>query len=120
MLQTNIRMSIPIFLIRPKAWTTEYLPDPLSFFLNDLCPDTSAMLKKAALGQCLMQMVKARGLMLSILFGLGVQLQHQFASRFLIDTLNTLEFSISYAQVMNLLRSAALANKDIIKQIESN
>jgi hypothetical protein len=86
----------------------------------ELCPDNSAMLKKAAVGQCLMQMVKARGFMPPILFGLGVQLQHQFASRFLIDTLNNLGFSISYTEVMNFLRSAAFANKDIIKQIDTN
>ena len=51
--------------------------------------------------------IRPRRLLPPLLFGLGVQLQHQFASRFLIDTLYRLGFSIHYADVMQFQASAA-------------
>ena len=98
----------------------DYLPKSLAFFLDELSPEKESRLRKAAVGQALMQVIGVYGLTPPILFGLGIQLHHQFASRCLIDSLHSLGFSISYKEVMNFQGSAAVANKDPMSKMEAN
>lgn len=88
----------------------DYLPDSLKSFLGILLCAKNAQVKSASLGQALMQAVRPRILTAPLQIGLGVQLHHHFGSRFLIDTLHSLGFSSSYAEVQRFERSAAVSN----------
>ena len=51
------------------------------------------------LGQALMQAARPRSLIMPLQIGLGMELHHHFASKFLIDTLSKLGFCKSYSEV---------------------
>ena len=55
--------------------------------------------KVGSLGQALMQAARPRSMMMPLQIGLGLELHHQFASKFLIDTLSNLGFCKSYLEV---------------------
>lgn len=63
----------------------EYLPNTL---LKELFAEKKAGVKMASIGQAMMQATRPRVLLAPLQFGLGVQLYHQFSSRFLIDSLH--------------------------------
>ena len=54
-------------------------------------------MKIAAIGQAIMQAARPRVLLAPLQFGLGVQMHHHFASRFLIDSLHKHGFCCSYS-----------------------
>lgn len=54
-----------------------------------------------------MQATRPRAMLPPLQFGLGVQLYHHFASRFLIDTLHHLGFCCSYEEVHQFDRNKA-------------
>ncbi len=86
------------------------LPDSLKSFLGISLCAKNAEVKTASLGQALMQAARPRILTAPLRIGLGVQLHHHFGSRFLVDTLHNVGFSISYAEVQRFERSAAVSN----------
>ena len=65
-------------------------------------------LKIASVGQAIMQSVRPRVLITPLQLGLGVQMHRHFSSKFLIDSLNSHGFSVSYKTVKNYERSAAV------------
>ena len=65
-------------------------------------------LKIAAIGQAIAQTTRPRSLIPPLQIGLGVQLHHQYGSRFLIETLNSLGFCSSYSEVNRFECNAAL------------
>ncbi len=65
---------------------------------------------QASLGQAIMQATRPRVLLAPLQVGLGVQLHHHFASKFLIDSLNHHGFCSSYSEVQKFIRSAAVTH----------
>ena len=53
-------------------------------------------------------MARPKSVISPILFGLGVELHHQYGSEWLIRHLNTLGFSVSYDEVGRLRKSVVL------------
>ena len=84
-----------------------FLPESLQLMLRVLFPSQSAQVKLASLGQSIMQATRPRILLAPLQVGLGVQLHHHFASKFLIDTLNKHGFCCSYSEVLKFSRNAA-------------
>lgn len=70
---------------------------------------STARKKIASIGQAIMQAVRPRVLLVPLQIGLGVQLHHHYASRFLIDSLHHHGFCCSYQQVQEFERSAAFS-----------
>lgn len=64
--------------------------------------------KLASIGHAIMQATLPRVLLAPLQRGLGVQMHHHFASRFLIDSLHAHGFSCSYSEVQEYERSAAV------------
>ena len=65
-----------------------FLPDSLKIFLGKILTAKDVELKIASIGQAIMQAARPRVLVVPLQISLGVQLQHHFASRFLIDSLH--------------------------------
>lgn len=91
--------------------TLEYVPQSLQLFLHTLFTGKDKDLKVSSLGQAMMQATRPRGLLAPLQLGLGVQMHHHFASKFLVDSLYNLGFSCSYSEVQMYERSAAVAQK---------
>ncbi|VDI49934.1 Hypothetical predicted protein [Mytilus galloprovincialis] len=60
-----------------------------------------------SIGQSIVQAAAPRMFMLPLQLALGVQLHHNFSSRFLIDTLNSLGFCSSYTEIQKFECCAA-------------
>lgn len=86
----------------------DLLPLTLQVLLKTMFAGKNVDLKLASIGQCIMQAIRPRAILAPLQLGLGVQMHHHFASRFLIDTLHELGFSCSYAEVKRYERSAAV------------
>jgi hypothetical protein len=72
------------------------LPSLLRTFLDNLiCPEV----KKVALGHSIVQAVRPKTVLSPILFGVGVSVDHVFASKWLTQLLNRLGCSVSYDEV---------------------
>ena len=56
-------------------------------------------LSQAIISRCILKVVKPCSILSRILFGLGVQLDHVFGSRWLIDELYKLGFCLSYREI---------------------
>ena len=63
-------------------------------------------LKEQSIGQAITYAAKPRSFIPPILFGLAVEVDHVFGSRWLIDELNQLGFSVSYNEVLRFRQSA--------------
>ena len=57
------------------------IPQLLQTFLSTI---VSSELKQIGIGQCIMQAAQPRSVMMPILFGLGVEIEHIFGSKWLI------------------------------------
>ena len=85
-----------------------YLPASLSTFLSLLTSEKNNALKVASIGQAIVQAARPRVVISPLQIGLAVQLHHNFASRFLIDTLHHHGFCSSYQDVQMFNQNAAL------------
>ena len=86
-----------------------FLPDTLRVLLEGLFVGKDVHMKIASIGQAIMQAVRPRVLRAPLQIGLGVQLHHHYASRFLIDSLHSHGFCCSYQEVRQFERNAALS-----------
>ena len=59
----------------------------------------SSELKQNSIGQCIAQAARPRSVITPMMFGLGVEFDHVFGSKWLISELSRLGFSISYDEV---------------------
>ena len=59
----------------------------------------SSELKSVIIGQMYFRLIKSRRVIASILFGLGVTLDHSFSSKWLLEELRQLGFSISWEEL---------------------
>ena len=65
-----------------------FLPESLRVLLEGLIVRKHVQTEIASIGQAIMQAARQRVLLAPLQVGLGVQLHHHFASRFLIDSLH--------------------------------
>ena len=90
--------------IQSKAWIPHYLQT----FLK---PIISSKLKQTSIGHAIVQ-ASCRSVITPTLFGLGVELDHVFGSRWLIEELSRLGFSISYDEV-NRYKQSVIQNESL-------
>lgn len=84
-----------------------FLPYTLKLFLEGILVDRDNV-KLASIGQAVIRAARPRGFLVPLQIGLAVQLHHNFASRFLIDTLHRYGFCSSYQEVQLFNQIAAL------------
>ena len=77
--------------------------------LKTLVPN---VIQQISIGQCITKAAKPRSFLPTVLFGLGVEMDHMFGSQWLIDELFRLGFSVSYNKV-NCFRQAIVQNESI-------
>ncbi|KAL9964853.1 hypothetical protein ACROYT_G028551 [Oculina patagonica] len=85
----------------------DFLPATLKTFLEGILVGKDNV-KLASIGQAIVQMARPRVILAPLQVGLAVQLHHNFASRFLIDTLHRHGFFSSYQEVQLFNKNAAL------------
>ena len=71
----------------------ELIPHYLQTFLKIII---QSELKQNSIGHSIAQSARPRSVITSTLFGVGVEMDHVFGSRWLVDELSRLGFSISY------------------------
>jgi hypothetical protein len=86
----------------------EYLPKTLQILLSTMFAEKHNDVLLASIGQAIMQAIRPRAILAPLQLGLGVQMHHHFASRFLIDTLYKHGFTCSYTEVKRYERNAAV------------
>ena len=87
-----------------------FLPNTLRVLLTGiLVAEKGIQTKIASIGQAIMQAARPRVLLVPLQIGLGVQLHHHYASRFLIDSLHKHGFCCSYNEVQQFERNAVLS-----------
>ena len=74
----------------------ELIPPLLQLFIESLI---KSKLKQSSLAQALIQAARLQSAIMPLLFGLGVQLDHEFGSEFLLMQLSRLGFCVSYDEV---------------------
>ena len=77
----------------------DFVPESLVLFLRELFSAKDADFKLCSIGQSIMQACYPRTMIAPLQLGLAVQLHHHFASKYLIDVLNSLVFCVSYTEV---------------------
>ena len=95
------------------------MPSYLNLFMETLFPYER---KQSSISQCILKAVKPRSIIPPTLFGLGVELDHVFGSRWLIDELYKLGFCVSYREIAKF-KQEVVANQnmdDVIKDTSSS
>ena len=81
----------------------QWKPHLLQTFLKVILP--SLQLKQTSIDHAIVQAARPRSVITPILFGLGVELDHVFGSKWLINKLSRLGFSVSYDEVTRYKQS---------------
>ena len=68
--------------------------------------------KQASIGQALVHAMKPRSSLPPILFGMGVEMDHLFGSKWLLNELNRLGFSLWYKEITRY-KQLVVCNEDI-------
>ena len=82
--------------------SNRWVPQHLQTFLKTIIP---SKLKQNSIGHAIVQSARPRSVITPILFGLGIEMDHVFGSKWLINELARLGFSISYDEVMRYKQS---------------
>ena len=85
-------------------------PGLQTFLLGVLGKDSLGKLRSAFIDQAILQHCRPSAVLCPLLLALGVQLHHLYESRILIDVLWTLGVKVSYSEVFNFVKSAAVHN----------
>ena len=80
----------------------EWIPPKLQLFLQGICKN---LLKQSSIGQAIVSAARPQSCIAPKLFGHGVDVDHVFGSRWLIDHLNELGFCISMNEVIRYKQS---------------
>ena len=70
-------------------YESEWVPESLQIFLGLIFP---SKLKKISIGQCIVQASRSRSMIAPIPFGIGVDLDKSFATKWFVDHLAKLDF----------------------------
>ena len=71
---------------------SKWVPESLKCFLQLLIPSS---IKRSSIGQCIVQGSRPRTVISPILFGVGVQMDKSLGSKWLVNQLSRLGFSIT-------------------------
>ena len=89
----------------------KWIPHHLQTLLTTIVPSE---LKRNSIGHCIIQAARPRSVITPTLFGLGVEVDHLFGSKWLINELSRLGFFISYEEVtrykQSVIHSESLEN----------
>ena len=103
-------------------WSVEIviflLPESLILLLDTLVVGVEKKLKKASIGQAIMQATKPRVLIAPLQLELAVHMHHHFGSRFLIDSLHRHGFCCSYSEVQMFERNAVVTSGTELKILD--
>lgn len=103
--------------IREHEYNTVFYPSQNDILLQRMVPAGLKLLlevlvkdelKQQSIGQAITYAARPRSFIPPILFGLAVEADHVFGSRWLIDELNQLGFSVSYSEVTRFKQSAVI------------
>ena len=98
-----------------------YLPPSLELFLSTILRNNKVCkLKAASVGQALVQAARPKILSSPLQLGLGVEVHHLFASKYLVEHMNKLGFCLSYAEVKRYEQSAALSHGTDLEGVATN
>ena len=97
----------PSYEIESQEKSYNFLPTSVNVFLEGIIMGKDVDLKRASIGQAIMQAARPRVLLAPLKIGLDVQLHHHFASR-LLDSLHRLGFCYSYQEVQTFEKNAAV------------
>ena len=89
-------------------------PPNLRYFMKTLVPNE---FKQASIGQAIIKAVKPRSYLPPLLFGQGVELDNLFASKWLINELSHLGFSISYEEITCYNHSVIASEEEGIENL---
>ena len=95
----------------------KYVPETLQEFLQVLFTGKNTEMKRASIGQAIMQGTRPRVILAPLQFGLALEMHHKFSSRFIVDTLAKHGFGCSYAEIQRFERSAALQGGELPEHI---
>jgi len=93
-----------------------FIPSLLHVFMQELIQN---QLKEIAISNSIIQAARPRSVISPILFGLGVQTDHAYGSKWLLDELARLRFSISSAEVHRFKQSVMLSEENKSSVCES-
>ena len=93
--------------IRDVDAARQWLRSMLQMFLQPIVKST---LKRAAIGQCLVRAARPYSVIAPLLFGLGVELDHIFESKWLINKRFRLGYSISYDEVTRFKQNSIVSS----------
>ena len=89
----------------------EWIPRHLQTFLKTI---VQTEIKQNSIGHAILQAARPRSVITPTLFGIGVEMDHVFGSRWLVDQLSRFGFSISYDEVnrykQSVIESENLSN----------
>ena len=99
----SLKYSTEIYRCRSDINTdNDSLPPLLRYFIQILL---AAKLKQQLIGQCILKALKPNSVIPPLLFGLGVEMDHMFGSKWLINELYRLGYSISCSEVTRFKQS---------------
>ena len=87
----------------------EWIPHHLQTFLKMIM---QSELKQNSIGHAIVQAARPRSVITPTLFGIGVEMDHVFGSRWLVDEMSRLGFSISYDEV-NRYRQSVIQSESL-------
>ena len=93
------------------------LPPLLLLFIQSIA--RSSRFKQVAIAQALIQAARPQSCLMPLLFGLSVQLDHEFGSEFLLLQLSRLGFSLSYDEVTRF-KTSVLQSSNSLSQVTSD
>ena len=88
--------------IRDQQYVDKFIPPLLKLFMQLLVTNS---VKHVAISNAVVQAARPRSVISPILFGVGVQMDHAYGSKWLIDELARLGFSVSSAEVYRFKQS---------------
>ena len=80
----------------------DFLPHTLQVFMKEII---NCSLKQISLGQCIVKAARPRSSLPPLLFGLTVELDHLFGSKWLLNQLSRLGYCLSYDEVTRYKQS---------------
>ena len=96
--------------IKESTTNNSWCPLLLKTFLSKVVPND---IKQASIGQCIIKAARPRTAIPPLLFGMGIEVDHVFGSRWLVDELFKLGFSISYSEV-NRFKQSVVQSEDLM------
>ena len=84
------------------GYSQKWIPHHLKAFLDVVVPSE---IKSNSIAHCIIPSARPRSVIAPIPFGLGVELDHVFGSKWLINELSHLGFSITYDEVTKYKQS---------------